>query len=105
MADTNQQRVVIVTGAFGALGRAVARRFAAGGDAVGLLDRGAVPPELAREFPAPHSLIPGVDLADAASTAKAISSAVERTTRIDALVNVAGGCWFLSIANRGTGSG
>ena len=94
MANTNQQRVVIVTGAFGALGRAVARRFAAGGDAVGLLDRGAVPPELAREFVAPHLLIPGVDLADAASTAKAVGSTVERTTRIDALVNVAGGFRF-----------
>jgi NAD(P)-dependent dehydrogenase (short-subunit alcohol dehydrogenase family) len=70
MGNTNQQRVVIVTGAFGALGRAVAQRFAAGGDAVGLLDRGAVPPELAREFVAPHLLIPGVDLTDAASTAK-----------------------------------
>ena len=74
MADNEQQRVVMVTGAFGALGRAVARRFAAAGATVGLLDRGVVPPELAREFQGPHVLIPGVDLADADSTAKAISS-------------------------------
>jgi NAD(P)-dependent dehydrogenase (short-subunit alcohol dehydrogenase family) len=94
MADNEQQRVVIVTGAFGALGRAVAHRFAATGATVGLLDRGAVPPELAREFHGPHILIPGVDLADADSTAKAISSAVDRTSRIDVLVNVAGGFRF-----------
>jgi NAD(P)-dependent dehydrogenase (short-subunit alcohol dehydrogenase family) len=94
MADNEQQRVVIVTGAFGALGRAVARRFAATGATVGLLDRGAVPPELAGEFQSPHILIPGVDLADADSTAKAISSTVDRTSRIDVLVNVAGGFRF-----------
>ena len=91
MINTEQPRFVIVTGAFGALGRAVARRFAAAGDTVGLLDRGVVPPELAGEFAGRHLLIPGIDLADADSTAKAISSAVDRTTRLDALVNVAGG--------------
>jgi len=94
MADNEQQRVVMVTGAFGALGRAVARRFAAAGATVGLLDRGVVPPELAREFQGPHVLIPGVDLADADSTAKAISSTVDRASRIDVLVNVAGGFRF-----------
>ena len=94
MADNEQQRVVMVTGAFGALGRAVARRFAAAGATVGLLDRGAVPPELAREFQGPHILIPGVDLADADSTARAISSTVDRASRIDVLVNVAGGFRF-----------
>jgi NAD(P)-dependent dehydrogenase (short-subunit alcohol dehydrogenase family) len=91
MVNNVQQRVVIVTGAFGALGRAVARKFAASGAAVGLLDRGAVPAELAVEFEGPHLLIPGVDLADSDSTAKAIGSTVDRTSRIDVLVNVAGG--------------
>jgi NAD(P)-dependent dehydrogenase (short-subunit alcohol dehydrogenase family) len=91
MVNDVQERVVIVTGAFGALGRAVARKFAATGATVGLLDRGAVPAELAGEFKGPHLLIPGVDLADADSTAKAISSTMDRTSRIDALINVAGG--------------
>jgi NAD(P)-dependent dehydrogenase (short-subunit alcohol dehydrogenase family) len=91
MVNNVQQRVVIVTGAFGALGSAVARKFAATGATVVLLGRGAVPPELAREFEGPHILIPGVDLAEADSASKAISSTVDRTTRIDALVNVAGG--------------
>lgn len=91
MLSDVQQRVVIVTGAFGALGRAVARRFAAAQATVGLLDRGGVPAELAREFEGPHILIPGVDLADADSTAKAVGSLVDRTSRIDALINVAGG--------------
>jgi NAD(P)-dependent dehydrogenase (short-subunit alcohol dehydrogenase family) len=50
-----------------------------------------VPAELAAEFEAPHVLVPGVDLADAESTSKAITSIVDRTSRIDALVNVAGG--------------
>jgi NAD(P)-dependent dehydrogenase (short-subunit alcohol dehydrogenase family) len=91
MASNVQPRVVVVTGAFGALGRAVARRFAAAQATVGLLDRGAAPADLAREFEGPHILIPGVDLADADSTTKAIASLAERTSRIDALINVAGG--------------
>lgn len=91
MVNNEQRRVVIVTGAFGVLGRAVARRFAAAGATVGLPGRGAVPAELAAEFEAPHVLVPGVDLADAESTSKAITSIVDRTSRIDALVNVAGG--------------
>jgi NAD(P)-dependent dehydrogenase (short-subunit alcohol dehydrogenase family) len=91
LSSNAQDRVVIVTGAFGALGSAVARRFAATGATVALLDREAVPADLAREFQGPHLLIHGVDLADMDSTAKAINSIVDRTSRIDALVNVAGG--------------
>src|SRR5262245_28805852 len=41
MATQDGQRVVVVTGASGGVGRATARRFAAAGDAVGLLARGA----------------------------------------------------------------
>jgi NAD(P)-dependent dehydrogenase (short-subunit alcohol dehydrogenase family) len=101
LANNDQQRVVIVTGAFGALGGAVARRFAATGDTVVLLGRGAVPAELAGEFKDPHVLIPGVDLADADSAAKAISTTVDRTSRIDALINVAGGFRFETLESGG----
>jgi NAD(P)-dependent dehydrogenase (short-subunit alcohol dehydrogenase family) len=91
LSSNAQDQVVIVTGAFGALGSAVARRFAAAGATVALLDREGVPADLAREFQGSHLLIHGVDLADMASTAKAINSVVGLTSRIDALVNVAGG--------------
>jgi NAD(P)-dependent dehydrogenase (short-subunit alcohol dehydrogenase family) len=91
LSSNAPDRVVIVTGAFGALGSAVARRFAATGATVALLDREAVPADLAREFQGSHLIIHGVDLADMDSTAKAINSIVDRTSRTDVLVNVAGG--------------
>ncbi|MBS0580905.1 MAG: SDR family NAD(P)-dependent oxidoreductase [Proteobacteria bacterium] len=85
------QRVVVITGAFGVLGAAVARRFAAGGARVVLVDRVPAPPWAHAQFPAPHVLLGGVDLADAAAAAGALQRASELTGGLDVLVNVAGG--------------
>src|SRR5882762_743688 len=86
-----QGRVVVVTGAFGALGSAVARKFAASGATVALLGRAPAPAALAAEFPAPHVVLSGVDLASIEEASQAIEAVAARTSRIDALVNVAGG--------------
>ena len=86
-----QGRVAVVTGAFGALGSAVARKFAASGVTVALLGRAPAPAALAAEFPAPHVVLSGVDLASIEEASQAIEAVAARTSRIDALVNVAGG--------------
>ena len=83
-------RAVIVTGAFGVLGAAVARKFADAGAQVGLLDR-AVPPEWTHTFPAPHRLVAGIDLTDASATTAAVREFSEFAGGLDVLVNVAGG--------------
>jgi NAD(P)-dependent dehydrogenase (short-subunit alcohol dehydrogenase family) len=89
---TNQ--VVIVTGASGNLGSAVARAFLEAGARLVLVDRavGKIPalfPELAGSND--HFLAEGVDLTDAPAVQRMADQAVERYGRIDALVNTAGG--------------
>jgi NAD(P)-dependent dehydrogenase (short-subunit alcohol dehydrogenase family) len=81
-------RVVVVTGAFGALGRAVAEAALASGLEVAAIDYAAVPsPGLSSEILA----LGGVDLTDPAQAAAAIAAAADRFGRIDALFNIAGG--------------
>jgi len=87
----NAQRVVVITGAFGVLGAAVARRFAADGARVVLVDRVAAPEWAQGEFKAPHLLVGDVDLSDPKSAAQAMQRAAAATGGLDVLVNVAGG--------------
>lgn len=80
--------VVMITGAAGALGRAVAQRFAADGAQLVLLDRDEK--LLAGLFP--HAALNlAVDITDEASVGAAVAAALERLGRIDVLVHVAGG--------------
>ena len=84
-------KVVIVTGAFGALGRVVATTLAARGARLGLVDfAGAAPEELTQEFAA-HLLLPGVDLARLDATQAMVAQVVARFGALDAVVNIAGG--------------
>ena len=83
-------RAIIVTGAFGVLGAAVARKFAGDGAYVGLLDRVAAP-EWTRTFPTPHRLHAGVDLTDAAAATAAVREFSEAAGGLEVLINVAGG--------------
>ena len=85
-------KVVVVTGAFGVLGAAVARGFAANGARLALLDLAMHPPEsLAAELGEQHLLIGGVDLGELESSRRAMAAAAMRFGGIDVLVNVAGG--------------
>ena len=85
-------KVVVVTGAFGVLGAAVARAFAARGARLALLDIALHPPEaLAAELGDQHLMIGGVDLGELESSRRAMAAAAMRFGGIDVLVNVAGG--------------
>jgi NAD(P)-dependent dehydrogenase (short-subunit alcohol dehydrogenase family) len=93
MADFSG-RVVMVAGAAGNLGQAVARAFAEAGAWLALMDRGTgtlatLRSELVRAED--HLLLPGVDAGDEASVAAAVSAALERMGRIDVLANTVGG--------------
>lgn len=84
-------RSVLITGAAGHLGRAVAAHFAAEGARLVLLDREAAALRSAFGEPGERLLPLAADLLDAAQTAAAVATAVERVGRIDVLCHLAGG--------------
>lgn len=84
-------RVVVVTGAFGALGSAVAREFGRHGARLALVDAAQPSAELQREFGGAHLLLGGADLSSLEATRKAMAAIAMRFGGIDVLVNVAGG--------------
>ncbi|MFN3522105.1 MAG: SDR family NAD(P)-dependent oxidoreductase [Phenylobacterium sp.] len=85
-------RVVVVTGAYGALGSAVARAAAEQGARVALIDYGPQAPAGLLDACGPEAFAQGgVDLTDAVAASAAIDAVAERFGGIDALLNVAGG--------------
>lgn len=84
-------RVVVVTGAFGALGEVVAKTFADRGARVALLGRSGASAQVVAQFPAPHLLLSGVDLTSQQQVTAAMDKVRQQLGRIDVLVNVAGG--------------
>ena len=90
----NVQRSVMVTGAAGHLGRAVAAAFAAQGARLVLVDRARAALDAAfggAAAPAGDCLCLAADLLDGAQVAAAVAGAVQRFGRIDALCHLAGG--------------
>ncbi|MBS3649247.1 SDR family NAD(P)-dependent oxidoreductase [Pseudaminobacter sp. 19-2017] len=85
------ERVILITGATGNLGRATARAFEAEGARLILV--GSKPESLARAFPNldQRHLPLAVDLTDAEATGRAITEAERQCGRIDAVCAVAGG--------------
>jgi NAD(P)-dependent dehydrogenase (short-subunit alcohol dehydrogenase family) len=83
-------KVIAVTGAFGALGAAVAATLADFGARVARLDHAPVPPG----SPSGSLSYGGIDLADDAAAASTIGQIVQATGRLDGLVNIAGGFRF-----------
>lgn len=79
-------RVLVITGAFGVLGSAVATAAAGQGAQLALID-------FAPDGPAPEGALKlgGVDLTDPAQAGAAMDAAADRFGRIDALLNCAGG--------------
>lgn len=91
---------VVITGAFGALGVAIARRFARGdGVRVGLLGHGLVPEWAAQEFGTPHVLLGRVDLTVQDAADAAMRTVAAATGGFQVLVNVAGGFRWETLAD------
>lgn len=86
-----RDRTVVVTGAAGNLGRAVAAAFAATGANLALIARN--PAQLADAFgpQTAQRLLLGADLLDRDEVDRAVATTVGRYGRIDVLCNIAGG--------------
>lgn len=82
-------RVVMVTGAAGRLGTAVAARFAAQGDRLVLVGRHLDPLHAAR--PSPEALVVVADLADPGATEAALRQARRDAGPVDVLCHLVGG--------------
>jgi 3-oxoacyl-[acyl-carrier protein] reductase len=87
-------KIVVVTGASGALGKVVAKAALARGARVAGVDHAA------SQIPQTENRIElgGVDLSDAAEAKKAIDSIAAHFGRLDALINIAGGFAFETVA-------
>jgi NAD(P)-dependent dehydrogenase (short-subunit alcohol dehydrogenase family) len=87
-------KVIVVTGALGALGRVFVDEALARGARVAALDHAAAKaPATAKRLE-----LGGVDLTDAAQAKKAIEAAASHFGRLDALVNIAGGFVYETVA-------
>jgi 3-oxoacyl-[acyl-carrier protein] reductase len=86
--------VVVVTGASGALGKVVAEAALARGARIAGVDHAAA------QIPQTENRIElgGVDLSDAAEAKKAIDAIAAHFGRLDALINIAGGFAFETVA-------
>lgn len=87
-----QGKTIAVTGAFGALGRAVAAEAEAAGARVVRLDFASTGPEGELVFA-------GVDIADEAAAKATMAKIVAATGALHGLVNVAGGFTFQAVAD------
>ncbi|WP_375197565.1 SDR family oxidoreductase [Sphingobium sp.] len=86
--------VVVVTGAFGALGRSVVALLAERGHVIAAVDLGPAPVNY------PYGLaLGGVDLTDADAVAGAFARIAGQHGKIDGLVNIAGGFMWCMVAD------
>jgi NAD(P)-dependent dehydrogenase (short-subunit alcohol dehydrogenase family) len=88
-------KVIVITGALGALGRVVAETAHKRGARVAGVDH--APSQVAAT--AERIELGSVDLSDAAAAKKAIDTAASHFGRLDALVNIAGGFTFETVAD------
>lgn len=88
-------KVVVITGALGALGRVVAETAQKGGARVAGIDHAPSQAEATAE----RIELGGVDLSDAPAAKKAIDTAASHFGRLDALINIAGGFTYETIAD------
>lgn len=92
-----QGKVIVVTGAFGALGRAVVKLAQSRGARVAQIDFAPAPAELA----AAPLVFGGLDLGDSGAATATMRLVRERAGRIDALLNIAGGFVWRTLEDGG----
>jgi NAD(P)-dependent dehydrogenase (short-subunit alcohol dehydrogenase family) len=88
-------KVVVITGALGALGKVVAKVALARGARVAGIDHAASQVQATPE----RIELGGVDLTDATQAKKAIDAAASHFGRLDALINIAGGFAYETITD------
>ena len=93
------QRVVVVTGGFGTLGRTVGRVFSDHGWKAALLDKAPAPDEATAAQLDAAWWRGGVELTDLDAARAAMAAAVEQLGALDAIVNVAGGFRWETLAD------
>ena len=86
-----KDRVIVITGAFGTLGRAVVLEALVRGATVAAIDLGPAPPAELAPLAGHGQAFGGVDLTDPDATTKTFAEVAKRFRRLDALVNIAGG--------------
>lgn len=91
--------IIVITGAFGALGSALARHLDALGARLVLIDAAPAVPDSLFDVFEPHRVLTGVDLTSPEATAAAMAKVVERFSPIDGVVNVAGGFAWETVAD------
>ncbi len=90
-----QGKVIVVTGALGALGKVVAETAQSRGAHIAAIDH--APSQLPAT---PERIeIGGVDLSDAAQATTAVEAAAKRFGRLDAVINIAGGFAFETVGD------
>lgn len=85
-----QDKIIVITGAAGALGQVVADRASSAGAAVAAIDHGSHGPASTSR----RLQIGGVNLSDAAQAERAVADVVAAYGRIDVLINIAGAFAF-----------
>ena len=90
---------VVITGAAGILGAAVARAFLSAGASLVLIDRAAATHDPLKGTADPHVFLDGVDLTDPSQALRAIDAAAAKLGGIDVLVNIAGAFRWETIAD------
>lgn len=90
---------VVISGAAGVLGSAVARAFVAAGARVACVDRVPQPEDFDKQFGAPHIFAGDVDLSDLVQAQRVMNTVADRFGGIDVLVNIAGGFRWETLAD------
>lgn len=89
------EKVIVITGAFGALGKVAAQRAQARGFVAAMLDHAPVPPDMVNRPLA----IGSVDLTKPDQAMEAMQKIRDGAGRISALLNIAGGFTFRTLAD------
>jgi 3-oxoacyl-[acyl-carrier protein] reductase len=88
-------KIVVITGASGALGQVVLERALADGATIAAIDHSASTPASTPD----HLQIGGIDLSDATQADSAIAMVIKQFGKIDVLINIAGAFAFETIAD------
>jgi len=95
-----KDKAIVVTGGFGALGQVVAEAAARRGARVAALGHAAAPPAgLIERLGADALTLSGVDLTSAEAARQAMAEVKARFGRLDALLNIAGGFRWQTVAD------